>query len=344
MSATCRNRSRIGPWLIAVALLLLLGQPAHAGVVFSWTTYPNYNVKTVISGTNNLSEATVGTEPGTFLMSDRLFIQGVKVKENTFTYFQQVRHHTVTVVWDSTEFQDGTVVTVKAEGTDSAGNTSTSTYTTTVYNKALILGNTGEPLITMASNEAMPHADANLATMKHSRLPSVEMRKPMILQEIPIYTVLAFTLTHGGANPSVFGDCKALTSSDTSGFYIRNTEVTAVNKTAAQPPYNYVFMFACLTAKNDLMAGAFGINATSINRAYLGFATEASMTTKNVNWAKTVWQYLAAGETIGDAVAKTKETFGAPENRGAEAITAIHGDKTMKLHGVYGGVGTKWFR
>ena len=165
----------------------------------------------------------------------------------------------------------------------------------------------------------------------------------MISQGIPVHTVLASMLTRGGDNPSVFGDCKALTSSDLAQYYIGSGEVTAGNKTAAQPPYNYVFMFACLTANNAAMAGAFGIGPTSVNRAYLGFVTEASMTTKNVNWAKRVWENLAAGETIDNAV-RNANVLGVPENRGVDAVTAIHGDKAMKLRGVYGGVGTKWFR
>ncbi|MES4792336.1 MAG: hypothetical protein C4321_04535 [Chloroflexota bacterium] len=92
------------------------------------------------------------------------------------------------------------------------------------------------------------------------------------------------------------------------------------------------------------MVTAFGITSTAVDRAFLGYSSSVDDSQHNANWSNDVLMYLRDGDTLDQAVKDATTFVGAPTNGATSATTVIYGDKTMKLHSVYGGTAGAWYR
>ncbi len=187
---------------------------------------------------------------------------------------------------------------------------------------------------------------------KHTVLPTTQHDKSTILTNLPIYTAF-FIFTHG--SQATFGDCFATPASGAEHYLSANDVGGAVGqKSANQPPYNFVYLYACAVfANNDIsMASSFGINPGVVDRACLGWPEPMAYGFVNNTWCENVWTRLCTnGDTLDQARAFANamgQSFG-----GAGCWVAyfdhkvqpvIVGDLAMKVHGVYGGIGTQWYK
>ena len=168
--------------------------------------------------------------------------------------------------------------------------------------------------------------------MRHGTEASREMLKPEILTKIPPNTVF-YIDSHGGPDQAgrfKFGDCYAQPNSGDE-FYIYENEVEdkVGEKTAAQPPYNFVYMDCCYSAYVDSAAVSWGISGYEYDEAYFGWVGESYDSWGYKNYTTAFFQDLADGNTAQHA----KEE--------AERLTEIGGgvgigDPDTRLYWAYG--------
>jgi len=183
--------------------------------------------------------------------------------------------------------------------------------------------------------------------MNHTVISTDQDHKPAILQKIPPYNVF-FIYTHG--NPTGFVDCFGSTADPTEFLNATEDIAPAVgNKSASQPPYNFVHIDGCNTAgtiefPDPTIANSFGITSSSTNRAFLGWQTELLINENNRQWTQRVWNSLKNRSTIFDAVVASTNAGEPQDENGNAAMWDIIGDLRTKVHGVYLGSGTQWYR
>ena len=200
----------------------------------------------------------------------------------------------LSVNFDSTHFADASSVPIKMLITDTAGNNYDASVAANAYNKAYSLGNyqpSGGSLV--YGQVAAANASSAFSGMNCPGSPTTTDGKTTILANLHTYTVF-YIWTHGLDLPSVFGDCFAFPNSpDANYLYARASDdltgATGVtqavaSKSVSVPPYNFAFCDACLTAQNNLMAGAFGVTTGSTDLAYLGYTTESDDSQYNAGW------------------------------------------------------------
>ena len=255
--------------------------------------------------------------------------------------------------FDSTHFADNTPISIQMTVTDSGGLTYTVPIAANAYNKPYPLGNdqsTGGQLL--YGQAAAQNASAQFSAMNYAATaPTTSDGKAAILNNLPTYTGF-YTWTHGLDLASQFGDCFAhINSPDTNYLFAnaaddttgaRSVTQSVGGKTLFQPAYNFVFLDACSTSQNNIMAGAFGITTSSTDLAYLGYTTSSDDSPYNRDWSNRVMVDLAGGFTVADAVTDANQVVGYPLLAGQHASTYIWGDKATKVHGVFGGAGTQW--
>ena len=250
-------------------------------------------------------------------------------------------------VIDSTHFPDGASVTVTFTVTFSDGSSLTKTASSSTYNKAYIYGNQLPPdgIGSLGFGEAAVQAvNARVGPTNHTILPAagqLKRHKADILGDIPTPTVF-YCYTHGDINE--FGDSSATPHIDALTWITNNDVSNAVaNKTPAQPPslppYNFVFIDACTCGASDSLATAFGIHGTGW--AWMGWKDHVDDSQHNVNWTNRLFQQLALGYQLQDAI-DWADTNGGQEQAGTNngvpinVEPVIYGDTLYKLHGVYG--------
>ena len=196
--------------------------------------------------------------------------------------------------------------------------------------------------------------------------------KDDILQSLPEYTVF-YMLTR--AEPDGFGDCfcpyeggtlenlvmvaqsnPTLIDKDGKNLFHVDIINSIMSKSLNQPPYNLVFVDGCETAGttnqpiSHTLQNAFSINGS--DRAFIGWHNEIyASSAENRQFKTDVFDNLAGGDTLGVAVEKAAIN-GDPSGEGTrgdptteEAVfPQILGDAAMKLHGVYSGLGSVWFK
>ncbi len=216
--------------------------------------------------------------------------------------------------------------------------------------------------------------------MNHSITSSQTDDYNAILSKLPIFSVF-YIDTHGQA--SGFGGATHPGGSDPDFVNYFSTPgspgvpdaISSKNGNVNLPPFNFVEIDACNSGGNLPSANgysgtqfyatafdhsgsvAFGVDSGA-DRAFLGWNTEELISEDNAQWVKRVWDNLAAGYTIKDAV-RLSSNDGVPEDGGEPgwdtgsaavgspviASSVIYGDRNMKLHGVYSGVdANQWFR
>jgi len=99
-------------------------------------------------------------------------------------------------------------------------------------------------------------------------------------------------------------------------------------------------------AGNLSLPNAFKIYSGDIDDAYLGFNDIIAINLQaNTNWDKQIWDDLAAGIAIQDAVRDANQRLGGVVDANfhlSTTIMSVIGDPSTKLHGVYTGAGTAW--
>jgi hypothetical protein len=264
---------------------------------------------------------------------------------------------TVKALFDSTHFADSSAITIKLKVTDSNNGYYEATVAGPAYNKAVALVNNN----TDFNLDENPNEIATFLTNQnnYTATPSTSMQKMDILTTLPSLTAL-YIDSHG--NLGKVGDCDAAPlSSDY--FYLFPGNATTDNddvnqptinkkvrdKTLAQPPFNFVFLNACLTSGDSQLANAFlGYTGSKTDRAELGFTISIWGDSNLTNYTKALWASLLSGRTVRDAIidvdcTSTPVNGVAPDgkihldNENPVAVPKCYGDASMRLHYVYGG-------
>ena len=264
---------------------------------------------------------------------------------------------TVKALFDSTHFADSSAITIKMKVTDSNSGYYEATVVGPAYNKAVALVNNN----TDFNLDENPNEIATFLTNQnnYTATPSTSMQKMDILTTLPSLTAL-YIDSHG--NLGKVGDCDAAPlSSDY--FYLFPGNATTDNddvnqptinkkvrdKTLAQPPFNFVFLNACLTSGDSQLANAFlGYTGSKTDRAELGFTISIWGDSNLTNYTKALWASLLSGRTVRDAIIDVDCTSTPvngvapdgkihPDNENPVAVPKCYGDESMRLHYVYGG-------
>ena len=294
-----------------------------------------------VSGTDVVArpEFHQGTYP---LASARLLIQGNTVRTWNIDSTVLGTYTPKAIMWASTTCAAGTSVTVRAECTDTQGKTGAASFSVTAYNRAYVLGNTGD--LSLGGN-AVAAVQPNLSNSNHSVTGSTSDSRAVILANIPDYTVF-YNWTHG--SPSGFLD----TGLSTSANWISDSDVgSAVTNKTDQPAYNFVFIDACKTGQTTTFNGAFG------TPTYLGWSQNAPDKQAYVDWTGRVFRNLANFKTVGQAVWHAGPTdeneIGSergltepeiPSGSPAFLFPVISGNGSTTLRGVYGSIQGEWYR
>ncbi len=326
--------SRTFSILAAITLIVpIVSCPTYAQVTCCVPIYRNGPMPPWFSGTNSQMGGGATTSSG-WINHIRLTINGETGKDFTYSTPPPVPS-TVGFAFDSTHWPNGTLLTVKIEAWDMQGHYGSAVGTTSppAYNKGLSYGKN-------TLNYAIASAQ-NVQTQQVAIFPTsyrgTEDRKTTMLNDMPIFTHY-YVDTHGA--PGVFGDCFSLPNSDDATYYIHAGEINArvSAKGTSFPPYSFVHIDACESTGDDSLSTAFGIITSSVDRAFLGWYTGCYDSLQKTNWVKSVWQFLAAQETVLSAV----QDATAQGNPGSQ--WTILGDPTSKVHGVYQGAVGQWFR
>lgn len=72
-------------------------------------------------------------------------------------------------------------------------------------------------------------------------------------------------------------------------------------KTAAQPPYNFMFLDACLTGASPALATSFHIDGT-LDRAFVGWTLYVAQQQQEQDWTVRLFQNLLAGLPLQEAI------------------------------------------
>ncbi len=201
--------------------------------------------------------------------------------------------------------------------------------------------------------------------MNYFSVKTDEDNKQAICATLPLYSVF-FASTHG--DKGTFMDCVA-TADDSdllpdgmpahqiSSSLNMIDQLSIPGVVVAQranpnlPPFNYVDLQACDVGDDASFATAFGIPMGSTNifddRALLSWPGEINCDYSLDSWTYNFWDFLQKGQTLIDANVIADASYPVMTNTGLFATIdpVIFGDKTMKLHGVYGIVGSdQWYR
>lgn len=262
------------------------------------------------------------------------------------------------VAFDSTHFNDGSPIVIKMFVEDTSANIYTGQISANAYNKAQALANS-----TFVNDMGMPSIVAG-NMINYTCPTSTSLYKNDILQLLPSLTAL-YIDTHG--NTGTIGDCYVTRNSPLSSYLCADSDPSGgisistrnSQKTLDQPPMNFVFTDACLTAHSSELANAFGSVGT--DRAFLGWANSEAANEASRRWTTNLMQNLRSGNTLRDAVIDATANGPAdgladgvynpdpnapePPLNGTPGIPFIYGDSSMTLHGVYGAQPTfGWIR
>jgi hypothetical protein len=257
------------------------------------------------------------------------------------------------VPFDSTHFPDGQTITVRAEGTNSIGETGYVEGTAPAYNKAFVFGNVVPNLGGLGTlyrgNTADQYMSSELQTMHHTTTPAsptaaIQQTAGSIKSAIPPNTVIC-AYTHGMAGQ--FGDSATI---NVAGVWVTAAQVSAkiAEKTSAQPPCHFVFMGACYTASDTQLALAFqvgGIYGPVQNTAYFGWSPAVEDDPHFLTFIQSFFGRLSAGDTVRAASNYARDHGGGlpVDENGLPLEPVIIGDETMKVHGIYGGIALNWW-
>ena len=289
----------------------------------------------------------------------QLYLGGNLVKEYQDTPDNPQNPHqtsaTLSVVFDSSYFSDGTALPIEAVITDSAGNEYNGQITGPIYNKAYVLGNQNmdTDFGQVSSDGLLAEADMYAQALASYQDPtgSTVDDKDTMLGNLPTYTDF-YIYTHGYSDPDTglfwILDCIGFDDSPDAFWLFSQDDPTedqsvqdaVAAKSQQQPAYNLVHPDCCRSAENETMANAFGIGDGSVDRAYLGWTMHPPDSFVWVNWSNVVWQDLFNGWTLQDAVAHAITVVGVGEGE-----YVIIGDKNMTLHATaYGAALQQWYR
>ena len=234
--------------------------------------------------------------------------------------------------FDSTHFGDGNPILIKMTVIDTMGGNYDASITGKAYNKLYDLGNS-----TMVhGSSSMGDILGVFSSSNVYAVPTSSDDKTAMETNIPIYTDL-HTYTHG--EPGELGDCLATSGAMDPAHNLSSSDVSTArnNKTVNQPPYNFVLLCACQCNADATLAGGFGIADGSVDRACLGFSTNADNSSTTQSWAKAIWQDLAGGQTLSKAMVDANATY-KPMNQGSAATVKTYGDNNTTVCGtVYAG-------
>ena len=338
-------------------------------------TKPRY-----FSGTNCSATASAPAVSG-YVTHVQLFVGGTLVKEYDDTGTTPISTDpavikstgtnlfavNLTVNFDSTHFSNNTNVPILMFVTDSGGaaDTYSEPIAAKTYNQSTVYGN--DKTIVGSLNQGQNRATSAQTQLTASNYTSFQYmmaHKSDILSGLPYLT--AFYLYSHGADVrtiqgisyySFVGDCWAFDNSPFTDYLFAasdptgaNSVMTAVNqKGASTPPYNFVYIDGCEVNSNPLMSQAFGITSTSIDQVCLGWDTDVSDDQPNTDWFNRFVKDLVNGMSISDAKTDA-DRMGTPHYLDIPTFTlklAVFdpkGDNSTKLHGVYGGNLTQWFK
>ncbi|BDI27960.1 hypothetical protein CCAX7_000110 [Capsulimonas corticalis] len=285
-----------------------------------------------------------------YVTSAQLSIAGTTVNQYTDTGTHKTSL-SIADTFDSTHFANNALVTYKMTVQDSGGNSYYLTGQGPTLNKGYGVVNTDGDF-----NPGI--AAAVLGNMiNYAQSPSAGDSKATINSNLPNYTAF-YIATHG--NSTGFGDGSIVGGQSPLPYYQQHfiayqatspdigvtNDITVKAANPNLPPYNLVDIDACNSAGNGAAAStgatSFGINSS--DRALLGWNAEEY--TSNYAWVARVWNNLALGMTLKDAVnaATSKGRPSGPDanNHPVPINGVILGDSATKLHGVYGGAGLAW--
>ncbi|HET6387527.1 MAG TPA: hypothetical protein VFJ58_29410 [Armatimonadota bacterium] len=338
------------PRLLLVATLacglLAACPPAMATYTLSVPSLPGGSGKPVpmpayFSGTNSQASGSVTSDDSTDppVVHFTLLVNDIVVRDHTYgppDYYQASIWDWAT--FDSSHFADASTVTVKLKvWVEGNPDPLIETGAAPVYNKTYVLGN---QTLTYGQTAA-DDVDARASSANWDPTESTSDTAATIIAGIPTYTGFYF-YTH--ANAGVFGDC--LYDPDTgAGAVVSAADVSGAvhNKTAAEPPYNLVFIDGCLSASDDSLSNAFGIGGT--DTCFIGYTTEVDDSAHNTNWSNDLWSELAGGDKASDAISDaTTDADGPPTDDGVDAVPGTFGDGSATVHGTaYGASKGNWF-
>lgn len=108
---------------------------------------------------------------------------------------------------------------------------------------------------------------------------------------------------------------------------------------------------ACDCGDTSLLADAFRVRNGAEDRAFIGWTVVIADSEGTENWTQRLFERLSACDTLEDAIAYANDPDDNPatddrvQQVGGEGVEpAVYGDLLFKLHGVYLGTGTQWFR
>lgn len=195
----CRGPVPLCAFFSAVLVFLLA---TLSPVLASERPAASVSVNDIVSGTNSKATGMFVAANGAFVTYMKLWVSGTLVKTYAYGTDDWLRESSriLGVTFASTHFADGTAVQVRVWGRDNAGNVREDTETTSVYNKAYVLGNW--PM--SWEENAVAEVSGRCGAMNHSVTQSMAHDKPTILDNLPTYTVF-YAYTHGDIG--VFVDC-----------------------------------------------------------------------------------------------------------------------------------------
>ena len=238
---------------------------------------------------------------------------------------------------------------------------------TTIYNKAYLLGNQ-----TLSYAKISPANIANdINFVNYSNLQNIAHNKDTILRILPSMDCF-FISTHGDIDAIAphgtqkFADCFTHNST---GNWISALDLAGLTNdklTNSLPQYSIVEISGCKSAgkwtrqwyKDDIvyyrngplvlnsvnyripisdndLAYNFGIDGT-INRAYVGFIDIQADCQNTNDWDNELWNMLSMGSTIEEAFSIANATYPyASDTHGFKCLPKFFGDPNARLHSVY---------
>ena len=254
----------------------------------------------------------------------------------------------------SPHFANDTPITTKADAFDSAGEEAVAGGFGKTYNKAYVLEN---PTFSAASDGNDIRNINSLLGADYGIRSSLNDLKGTILKALPYYTVF-YINSHAG--PGCFGDCLAgeqggdpdggvlWAYQDPSGGPSISAEIMRkYEEPWAPPPYSFIWINGCRSARDATLAQAFGIGTGSVDAAFLGYVEYERSWQPAPSWLWAFRQYLAAGNSVQDSVSKAYADDVIPRgsnqpSRGApvvDAVAKVYGDPLTTL-GNYVYIGT----
>lgn len=328
---------------------------AHAAITQNTANpLPSY-----YSGTNCLAggETDIPAKSDFDPISAELLINGEWIAGAVLNPMNKGVKYTIEAHWDSTHFRNGTKITetFKLFSINPGRSPLIKSYTREVYNRAYILGNTGDLRQGLAAaavaNLSLKSATAAAGGPVFVTLQQSRQRKTALLANLPKYTIL-YTWTHAAARPyASFGDCLATRSSTNDYYLFALTDPTGANTIQTEiqaksfgnkplPAYNFVFVDGCNSAEYPDMATSFQVlGKTSFlsDRAFLGWDVNAPDKIEYVNWTAELFSNLKKKQTLAEAAFNADQAVPRPKNSQKQIVHhVIKGDHNMQILGLYG--------